>query len=89
MAFQVGDRVVAESESTERPPRAGTVLETRRRGTGSSGTTATRRATRRPPAPYALPASPPAQRPDEGGRVARACERRGLRPGSPVAHVSE
>ena len=27
MAFQVGDRVVAESESTERPPRAGTVLE--------------------------------------------------------------
>jgi hypothetical protein len=27
MAFQVGDRVVAESESTDRPPRAGTVLE--------------------------------------------------------------
>jgi hypothetical protein len=27
MAFQPGDRVVAESESTERPPRAGTVLE--------------------------------------------------------------
>jgi hypothetical protein len=27
MAFQVGDRVVAESESTERPPRTGTVLE--------------------------------------------------------------
>jgi hypothetical protein len=25
MTFQVGDRVVAESESTERPPRAGTV----------------------------------------------------------------
>jgi Domain of unknown function (DUF1918) len=27
MAFQVGDRVVAESESTERPARAGTVRE--------------------------------------------------------------
>ena len=27
MAFQVGDRVVAESESTERSPRMGTVLE--------------------------------------------------------------
>ena len=27
MTFQVGDRVVAESESTERPPRAGTVRE--------------------------------------------------------------
>ena len=27
MAFQVGDRVVAESESTERAPRAGTVRE--------------------------------------------------------------
>lgn len=27
MAFHVGDRVVAESESTERPPRTGTVLE--------------------------------------------------------------
>jgi len=27
MAFQVGDRVVAESESTHRPPRAGTVRE--------------------------------------------------------------
>jgi Domain of unknown function (DUF1918) len=27
MAFQVGDRVVAETESTERPARAGTVLE--------------------------------------------------------------
>ena len=25
MIIQVGDRVVAESESTERPPRAGTV----------------------------------------------------------------
>ena len=25
MTFQVGDRVVAESESTERPPRNGTV----------------------------------------------------------------
>ena len=27
MALQAGDRVVAESESTERPPRAGTVRE--------------------------------------------------------------
>jgi hypothetical protein len=27
MAFQVGDRVVAESESTARAPRMGTVLE--------------------------------------------------------------
>jgi hypothetical protein len=27
MAFQVGDRVVAEAESTERRPRAGTVRE--------------------------------------------------------------
>jgi hypothetical protein len=27
MAFQVGDRVVAESESTERAPRTGTVRE--------------------------------------------------------------
>jgi hypothetical protein len=27
MTFKVGDRVVAESESTERPPRAGTVRE--------------------------------------------------------------
>jgi hypothetical protein len=27
MTFQVGDRVVAESESTERPPRHGTVRE--------------------------------------------------------------
>ncbi len=27
MAFQVGDRVVAESESTERAPRTGTVQE--------------------------------------------------------------
>jgi hypothetical protein len=27
MTLQVGDRVVAESESTERPPRAGTVRE--------------------------------------------------------------
>ena len=27
MAFQAGDRVVAESESTERPARAGTVRE--------------------------------------------------------------
>jgi len=27
MAFQVGDRVVAESESTQRAPRTGTVLE--------------------------------------------------------------
>jgi len=27
MAFQVGDRVVAESESTARAPRTGTVLE--------------------------------------------------------------
>jgi Domain of unknown function (DUF1918) len=27
MAFQIGDRVVAESESTERAPRTGTVLE--------------------------------------------------------------
>ena len=27
MAFQPGDRVVAESESTERRPRAGTVRE--------------------------------------------------------------
>jgi hypothetical protein len=27
MTFQVGDRVVAESESTERPPRTGTVRE--------------------------------------------------------------
>jgi len=27
MAFQVEDRVVAESESTDRPPRTGTVLE--------------------------------------------------------------
>src|SRR4051794_41319082 len=27
MAFQVGDRVVAESESTQRRPRAGTVRE--------------------------------------------------------------
>jgi hypothetical protein len=27
MAFQVGDRVVAESESTERPARAGTVRQ--------------------------------------------------------------
>jgi hypothetical protein len=27
MAFQVGDRVAAEAESTERRPRAGTVLE--------------------------------------------------------------
>jgi hypothetical protein len=27
MAFHVGDRVVAESESTQRAPRAGTVLE--------------------------------------------------------------
>ena len=27
MVFQVGDRVVAESESTERPQRMGTVLE--------------------------------------------------------------
>jgi hypothetical protein len=40
MTFQVGDRVVAESESTQRAPRTGTVLEvppgaTRRRGSGS------------------------------------------------------
>ena len=27
MEFKVGDRVVAESESTERPPRLGTVEE--------------------------------------------------------------
>lgn len=27
MTFQVGDRVVAESESTDRPARAGTVRE--------------------------------------------------------------
>jgi len=27
MAFQVGERVIAESESTSRPPRAGTVRE--------------------------------------------------------------
>jgi hypothetical protein len=27
MTFQVGDRVVAESESTDRTPRAGTVRE--------------------------------------------------------------
>jgi hypothetical protein len=27
MAFEAGDRVVAESESTARPPRAGTVRE--------------------------------------------------------------
>jgi hypothetical protein len=27
MAFQVGDRVIAESESTRRRPRAGTVRE--------------------------------------------------------------
>jgi Domain of unknown function (DUF1918) len=27
MAFQVGDRVVAETESTERPSRCGTVRE--------------------------------------------------------------
>ena len=27
MTFQVGERVVAESESTDRPPRAGTVRE--------------------------------------------------------------
>lgn len=27
MAFQVGDRVIAESESTERPSRCGTVRE--------------------------------------------------------------
>jgi Domain of unknown function (DUF1918) len=27
MAFQVGDRVVAESESTQRRPRSGTVRE--------------------------------------------------------------
>jgi hypothetical protein len=27
MTFQVDDRVIAESESTERPPRAGTVRE--------------------------------------------------------------
>ena len=28
MEFETGDRVVAESESTERPPRTGTVEET-------------------------------------------------------------
>jgi hypothetical protein len=27
MTFKVGDRVTAESESTDRPPRAGTVRE--------------------------------------------------------------
>jgi Domain of unknown function (DUF1918) len=27
MSFKVGDRVVAESESTERPPRTGTIRE--------------------------------------------------------------
>jgi hypothetical protein len=27
MTFQVGDRVVVESESTDRPPRGGTVRE--------------------------------------------------------------
>jgi Domain of unknown function (DUF1918) len=32
MTFQVGDRVVAESESTERPPRIGTVREVLRAG---------------------------------------------------------
>lgn len=31
MAFEVGDRVVAESESTERPARAGTVREVLKR----------------------------------------------------------
>jgi hypothetical protein len=30
MTFQVGDRVVAEAESTERRPRAGTVREVMR-----------------------------------------------------------
>ena len=32
MTFQVGDRVVAESESTDRPPRAGTVQEVLKAG---------------------------------------------------------
>ena len=45
---------------------------TRRRGTGSSGTTATRRATRRPRARCTPRASRPAQRADEGLRVARS-----------------
>jgi hypothetical protein len=34
MGFQVGDRVVAESESTERPPRSGTVREVLREDPG-------------------------------------------------------
>ena len=45
---------------------------TRRRGTGSSGTTATRRATRRPRARCTPRASQPAQEADEGLRVARS-----------------
>jgi hypothetical protein len=32
MTFQVGDRVVAEAESTERQPRTGTVREVVREG---------------------------------------------------------
>jgi hypothetical protein len=43
MTFQVGDRVVAEAESTERRARAGTVREVlregQRRATASNGTT--------------------------------------------------
>ena len=45
---------------------------TRRRGTESSGTTATRRATRRPRARCTPRAGQPAQRADEGLRVARS-----------------
>ena len=53
----------------------------RRRDTGSSGTTATRRATRRPPAPYALPANPAGSAPLTREAAPRARTAR-LRPGA-------
>ena len=50
MTFQVGDRVVAEAESTERRPRAAPFATSSvmiQRATGSSGTTGASRYTRR------------------------------------------
>lgn len=55
MDLKTGDRVVAESESTERPPRFGVVEEvlvrSRFPASASAGMTDTRASTRRRPAP--------------------------------------
>ena len=72
MTFQAGDRVVAESESIERPARYGTVREVVREDPrariASSGTTGGRACTRRRPARSGSRPRPPSRRGDAGRR---------------------